>query len=1676
MSFISQQKNLLPVIPVVEAAVAVVGDVDGSCGIERCRIESDHEVEEVVEAAVTSRFPWQLRWKRPQWHRLLYHSSTEEGNAAQSDPLLESVATPKERGNSSSSSSSSKYLMGHSSARITPLEYKQNHGNDINNNNSSFILLLNVSIFQSGTKHVNTDANHHHHPIVPADVIMIDIVRQQPVLPDMMVHDDENTTSSTSSSIPYEYVHRQTLYWPDTNRNGNRNDENRTLATTTTLDDGPCSLFLQQNPLLQFFHHIVVHPFLSPQPPTAFQPILHDIESIHPSSASTTTTTTRQIAHPHHQTVSNDKDTTATGLIAVTLLRVPRTSRGRTSHDDDDENDGTTHPHQNKNVGIPDHNTMSIISTADAYDVLNLLSLQGSAFGTTTLDPSPTETSTTTTYETNTSTTTNYVESKNDSVEHPQGDIENDDDDDEASDLVLACLTSDGKVHLYSPWKLLLLGSNKNHNSHSKNSSNMLSSFWFGSGGTNLLQDNNVLPLRESIASIELSLPYLRKRQQHRHPSTSLANHPKKQHPPPSLISMFDTSMWDATLDPTTLHHQTIHNIPTHCIAAHDEYICIVGRGQKRWHYNHQTTTNNKNMNMNDDDMNAVPHNNGENCGGFITFITTQTMSEKRTMFLPFVPEHISPFYWGAMKLLLVTGQGHAIAIRLDGGRAVVPTIPLSLLPCMGDKTMLEPLKKQATVTIHRFQILPIELSNVENNLHYPTIVGGEILTSPPAIVLLYDNDSNLSNEGLYVVRQTLVAFETKNVSTEYQHRPDNATTIVITTSQHDTTTAWIPLVRAAHQKIWCQLGQGCCIVGAGRRSFFICYDGSSKDMGPVIKELSPLDVDDGDDVIQSSVLPPASFINRQRNGLKQYDTGRDVFIPNRTMASNIPDTRHDTRPESFKNSEYIDDIIVEAMESISTLAHRENFGSNSPTSVTRRNRQLSLTTQEKSERLLRHCSSWTKLDQSLQSLSMFQSQTPSMTLRTQRNSLSTLTLRSIVIEHGPAASFQQVLAWLSMHNDFFTAASIALKLLQDAESLRHLWLTFNKLENDEKSSYLDGLLDGILPLGTYGHDATITRLADMAVACLVKGGYEMSSTLEQFLSRNMKYDPSRASLMLVASAIGALSDDEAHVASVMGKGYSHGPNHVACALWPVRCLLEIGVARNRLGSVLLLVNTTIPDELRRRTRFGSRAVTPSSLELCKSIVTLIVETSPDSTEILLDLVDERSRLRFWESLDHEMRLELSVIAMSGSYPLLQDQEIRSWIIAELQKCIESEDLASAANVYDKTPTAWLRAITSGCLQNAGCDMELILHPKLDESKDDIIDSCDFYRFKNAIQIARIAVTPVIHSGGLDFDILIPALLVLDHRNEIWHNEAGSCTRTVLNAVCYQAGRGELDEPLFVMNSAALMRQCFRLGDVEAAAMLIGGKNGFVLQICNVLNEELGLSMDDAERYALGESLTVRGEHSTTLVETFSIKDSHRRLLLLLDEHVLKIRTYGNFTESRGKVDPVFAATLFFRTWWAITKPMLTEATLWLTDWLRRQLRISVLEKTEISPYRLTCAALTQALIWPQGNDKDILDNVIDTTPLANKLEMDGIFLLQMTRSCCGMVEALPPNVLEASESNVTNVVVMAKASLTPISKGIVVGNDTSMYNRSEFGNDDSFISAVGTYRDMDISHTTWNT
>jgi len=569
--------------------------------------------------------------------------------------------------------------------------------------------------------------------------------------------------------------------------------------------------------------------------------------------------------------------------------------------------------------------------------------------------------------------------------------------------------------------------------------------------------------------------------------------------------------------------------------------------------------------------------------------------------------------------------------------------------------------------------------------------------------------------------------------------------------------------------------------------------------------------------------------------------------------------------------------------------------------------------------------------------------------------------------------------------------------------------------------------LDGIVPI--YSREtstvdensplwSTLRRLADMTVGCLTKGGFRMSSTLEQFLARNENYDPSRASLMLVAMAANAVSDDPDLMESVMGKDYEMGDDHLQLVLWPIRCLLQVGVSRNHLMTALTLLNTTIPDELRRRDRGGVVSTSIPSMEMCKSLVSLVVASSPDASEILLDLVDEKTRSRFWDSLDHETRLELSLLCVNDKLPLLLDPEVRAWGLKQLDKCITCEGSPSASDTSTALPTLWLCELVSACLRNAGCNMDILLDPtNLEETEKDVTPDDGISQYGEEIVKTRRALMPAPASGGLDFGLFIPALLVLEHRGTLWHTESNTSTRSLLNAACYMAGRRSVEESMFTLNGSTLMRQCTLVNDIEAGAHLIGGQNGLVLECCHILIHAVDIDMDAAEDFLLSgriPSKTARKVDDTT--SSFVIRHSHRRILWLLEEHVLRVRTYGEFERGqlRGKIDPVFAATVCFRTWWLITRqPNLAEATEWLTAWLRRKLSLS--DRTATSPHRLVCAALVRALIWPEKRD-DAVDAI-----LAYKLQLDSSFVVQLSQSCCGLVEALPDYVSEEDVKKVSS-------------------------------------------------------
>jgi hypothetical protein len=226
-----------------------------------------------------------------------------------------------------------------------------------------------------------------------------------------------------------------------------------------------------------------------------------------------------------------------------------------------------------------------------------------------------------------------------------------------------------------------------------------------------------------------------------------------------------------------------------------------------------------------------------------------------------------------------------------------------------------------------------------------------------------------------------------------------------------------------------------------------------------------------------------------------------------------------------------IDEIIVDALDSISSPQQQSprRLAKSIDGSRSFRNKSSALSHQEKSMRLLRRCPSWTQLDDtqsihrnvhgqgknteicsnchncivwdalSNNNLSFLSVVVAAVRIGTHFQSL---TLRMNIVANPISTPFDQILTWLCQRRDYYTAASIALSLLDDADAVYELCRI--PKSSEEELSHHKGLLDGIQSLtidNSHGNKSEmLTYLADMTVACLIKGS--ASSVLEGFLSR----------------------------------------------------------------------------------------------------------------------------------------------------------------------------------------------------------------------------------------------------------------------------------------------------------------------------------------------------------------------------------------------------------------------------------------------------------------------------------------------------------------------------------------------------------------------------------------------
>lgn len=1227
------------------------------------------------------------------------------------------------------------------------------------------------------------------------------------------------------------------------------------------------------------------------------------------------------------------------------------------------------------------------------------------------------------------------------------------------TDLVLGCLSNTGRVYVYSPWSLLQSSSDGPLQA-TESLEDGMAAMLLGTDMFDMVQDS-ILPLSRPLHTLELSVHMSRQRRQvgkverlASQPHTigeeyeeavaldSASSAPSDLREDHSLVSVWDPSVWDCTIEAATLPYQTKFNRATLCVAAYD-YLCVAGAGRRRRRRRPPRRPSSVYL---DDDHHSTTSSSPERAtvrsrttassafryassmgatqttanddydGGFVTFFSLSEFSEARTLYLPFLPEEISPFTWGPMKLLLVLGRNgvgapmdRAVAIRVDsfeiaavtGGEA--PSLAKKLET--GAAEMLGSGK--VDISIRRFQVIPIPLPDTEDLM--PLVVGSTLSTSPPCLAFVFVDDHGGQ---LSIVQRALRAFELVPAEVVDRNQLADETMVAITTSHSVKQTARISLphdtvLDSTVTDLWCYQGQGWCLVGIAKHRYFVCWEGATSGQGAYVHEFGQGSENFDNKAFLAPVLPIDPFGQPKplEDGVPRLMLPFAESLQGATMDGGL-------QRESVSSNEFslegtvLDPIVLEALRSISSQTYIDNIVSQSPPRSPRRSTR-SFSHKEKSERLLRQCSSWTKLERTDNEQGQFDVQVPVLSARIGVSSSDhfVLSLRKSTVDNGAATPFQHVLSWMSEKEDYFAAASLALDLLCDAESLRHLWRTFEKIDEEKEGAKLEGLLDGIVPIfgeETSKMSATLTQLADMTVGCLTKGGFAMASTLEKFVEKDQYFDISRTSLILVATAARTVSGDQQTVVAAMGKGYYLDEHHSTNILWPVRCLLKAAVSRDSLPTALLLLNSTIPDELRRRNRSGIAASSMPSIELCSALVSLIVASSADAAELLLSLFDEQTRRPYWDSLKQDTQLHLSLIEIDEKAPLLRQPEVRAWALQELQTNI---DAGSDVQSLGMLPTEWLQLVCKACLCNAGCDILSLLRP-VEEEASPRSASEEIQVYGTQEQHIRRILAPAQDSGGLDFDLLIASLLLLQSRDQEWLECSLTTTQKFTNAVCSLAGHRAAEEPRFPVDCSTLMRQCTLTHNVHAGAYLIGGKDGMILLCCEALIRELSVSMEDAETFLLTDPMpTCLGTQSTS---TFAIHEGHKQTTWLLQEHVLAIRSYADFATGlgRGKVDPIFAARLCFRTWWGLTQNVLDTGTSWLTQWMEDRLEMT---PTSASSRHLVCAALGRALIWPdeRASSKE--------TTLASRLGISAPFLIRLVQSCCGLTEALPPNETEAA-------------------------------------------------------------
>ena len=772
-------------------------------------------------------------------------------------------------------------------------------------------------------------------------------------------------------------------------------------------------------------------------------------------------------------------------------------------------------------------------------------------------------------------------------------------------------------------------------------------------------------------------------------------------------------------------------------------------------------------------------------------------------------------------------------------------------------------------------------------------------------------------------------------------YTPPDKTKKVFFTKTRPNATARMTVNNTSVEKWQSLSGQGWSLLSLSRaEQYFISWEGAKSD-GAIMEELS------------GEVLGMA------------YCTLRSI-MPERPVLSK----RNILSLESIavRSSQPIGNFVDEAIQSV--------LGNGTDTLVS-----FNLL-EDRPRRLLRHCSTWRVLTDS-QETNDFNPSLPIAVLCSE-SKIKYLSLRSKFIENGDAASFSQIVYWLASRGEYEVAACLSLQILHDRRTLRDLGC----------DTGMDHMLEGLSSVIREDDDdesrERIRRhVANVAVACMIKGGFRFAKALDTFLSHDSHYDHERACVMLASVAVLTIesaqkSDEEAGKLEILDSKED--------SFWPLRALIQVGTSRDCLAMCLKLLDTVMPDKLRGR---DGELSSVSSRALGVSIIRVLIEGAPESIEELLQIVEDRSGLYYWESLDHEAKKEFLAIEVNSKFPFLLENTVRLWCINQV-----SDSISKGVQQIETNPLSveWLLIVFRACLVNGRCAYNDLFSPLF--SWEEVSSSENVEEYISCMISLREACLPKDKDSEVDYDLIIAALLALATMKVEKIEGCSVPIRNLLNTFCYLSGRANSRQWGFSKDKTLLMKHCASTGYVQAGGNLIGGRNGIILECCDLLAMSLGWKLSQSEEFLLSRAEPPRRKVSGS----FSIGEEQKHVCWLIDQYVVQTRKYGEFDMSSHAtvLHPAVAANFCLRTWWCLAFPNVSKATQWIERWLSEKLDLA---ENGVARHRLACAALCRALLWPGDEEYGSQET------LATQMKFSNNFLVKLAGVCCGLVESVPSEV-----------------------------------------------------------------